>query len=58
MRVGSHHYRTIWPEDAAVVVMDQTRLPFGVVPKTSPRLKASLRHLTTRTKTETGTEKP
>jgi len=33
MRVGSHHYRTIWPEDAAVVVIDQTRLPFELVPK-------------------------
>jgi methylthioribose-1-phosphate isomerase len=33
MRVGGHHYRTIWPEDAAVVVIDQTRLPFELVPK-------------------------
>jgi len=33
MRVGSHHYRTIWPEDGAVAVIDQTRLPFELVPK-------------------------
>ena len=33
MRVGGRHYRTIWPEDGAVVVIDQTRLPFELVPK-------------------------
>ena len=33
MRVGGHHYRTIWAEDGAVVVIDQTRLPFELVPK-------------------------
>lgn len=33
MRVDGHHYRTIWPEDGAVVVIDQTRLPFELVPK-------------------------
>ena len=31
MRVGGHHYRTIWAEDGAVVVIDQTRLPFELV---------------------------
>ena len=33
MRVGGHHYRTIWSEDGAVAVIDQTRLPFELVPK-------------------------
>ena len=33
MRVNGRHYRTIWPEDGAVVVIDQTRLPFEFVPK-------------------------
>ena len=33
MRVGGHHYRTIWPEDGAVAVIDQTRLPFELVTK-------------------------
>ena len=33
MRVGGQHYRTIWPEDGAVVVIDQTRLPFELVTK-------------------------
>ncbi len=33
MRVAGHHYRTIWPEEGAVVVIDQTRLPFEFVPK-------------------------
>ena len=33
MRVGGRHYRTIWPEGLAVMVIDQTRLPFELVPK-------------------------
>lgn len=33
MRAGGRHYRTIWPEDGAVAVIDQTRLPFELVPK-------------------------
>ena len=33
MRVGDQHYRTIWPEGGAVVVIDQTRLPFELVTK-------------------------
>lgn len=33
MRVGDRHYRTIWPEEAAVLVIDQTRLPFELVSK-------------------------
>ena len=33
MRVDGRHYRTIWPEDGAVVVIDQTRLPFELVQK-------------------------
>ena len=33
MRVGGEHYRTIWPEDGAVAVIDQTRLPFELVTK-------------------------
>jgi methylthioribose-1-phosphate isomerase len=33
MRVGGQHYRTIWPEDGAVAVIDQTRLPFELVTK-------------------------
>ena len=33
MRVAGRHYRTIWPEDGAVVVIDQTRLPFELVEK-------------------------
>jgi len=33
MRVGGHHYRTIWPEDGAVTVIDQTQLPFELVTK-------------------------
>ena len=33
MRVDGRHYRTIWPEDGAVVVIDQTKLPFELVTK-------------------------
>ena len=33
MRVDDQHYRTIWPEGGAVVVIDQTRLPFELVTK-------------------------
>ncbi len=33
MRVDGRHYRTIWPEDGAVVVIDQTRLPFELAMK-------------------------
>ena len=33
MRVGGHHYRTIWSEDGAVAVIDQTQLPFELVTK-------------------------
>ena len=33
MRVRGQHYRTIWPEDGAVAVIDQTRLPFELVTK-------------------------
>ena len=33
MRVNGRHYRTIWPEDGTVVVIDQTRLPFELVEK-------------------------
>ena len=28
MRIDGRHYRTIWPEGGAVVVIDQTKLPF------------------------------
>jgi methylthioribose-1-phosphate isomerase len=28
MRIGGRHYRTIWPDDGGVVVIDQTKLPF------------------------------
>jgi methylthioribose-1-phosphate isomerase len=33
MRVDGRHYRTIWPEDGAVIVIDQTKLPFELVTK-------------------------
>jgi methylthioribose-1-phosphate isomerase len=33
MRVGGQHYRTIWPENGSVAVIDQTRLPFELVTK-------------------------
>jgi methylthioribose-1-phosphate isomerase len=33
MRVDGRHYRTIWPENGAVVVIDQTKLPFELVTK-------------------------
>jgi methylthioribose-1-phosphate isomerase len=33
VRVNGRHYRTIWPEDGAVAVIDQTKLPFELVPK-------------------------
>ncbi|HVL70943.1 MAG TPA: S-methyl-5-thioribose-1-phosphate isomerase [Beijerinckiaceae bacterium] len=29
MRIHGRHYRTIWPQDGAVMVIDQTRLPFA-----------------------------
>jgi methylthioribose-1-phosphate isomerase len=29
MRIEGRHYRTIWPEDGAVMVIDQTKLPFA-----------------------------
>ena len=29
MKIDGRHYRTIWPEDGAVTVIDQTRLPFA-----------------------------
>ena len=28
MNIDGRHYRTIWPEDGAVMVIDQTKLPF------------------------------
>ena len=33
MRVGGQHYRTIWPENGSIAVIDQTRLPFELVTK-------------------------
>lgn len=33
MRVDGRHYRTIWSEDGAVIVIDQTKLPFELVTK-------------------------
>jgi methylthioribose-1-phosphate isomerase len=29
MNIDGRHYRTIWPDDGAVMVIDQTRLPFA-----------------------------
>jgi methylthioribose-1-phosphate isomerase len=29
VRIHGRHYRTIWPQDGSVVVIDQTRLPFA-----------------------------
>jgi methylthioribose-1-phosphate isomerase len=29
MKIDGRHYRTIWPEDGAVTVIDQTKLPFA-----------------------------
>ena len=33
MRVDGRHYRTIWPANGAVIVIDQTKLPFELVTK-------------------------